>query len=123
VASDLIDLLAEAKRSVFGQKAAALANLAEGAASDSVGQFYMRLRLRDRPGAIASISEALARHNVSIDSFLQKTVTDATGVPIVITTHDVSESVLRRCVADLAALDSVVGAPCVMPMEPAMGPA
>jgi len=40
-------------------------------------------------------------------------------VPIVMTTHDVSESVLRRCVAELATLESVVGAPCVMPMETA----
>ncbi|MET0547311.1 MAG: homoserine dehydrogenase [Caulobacterales bacterium] len=119
VAADLIDLLAEAKRSVFGQNIAALANLSQGEAPDSTGQFYMRLRLRDRPGAIASVSETLARHNVSIDSFLQKTVTDAAGVPIVVTTHDVSENVLRRCVTELAALDTVVGAPCVMPMEPA----
>jgi homoserine dehydrogenase len=119
VASDLIDLLAEAKRSVFGVKSESLGRFSAGAAPDASGQFYMRLRLKDRPGAIASVSDALARHGVSIDSFLQKTVTDASGVPIVMTTHDVQESVLRRCAAELATLESVVGAPCVMPMETA----
>ena len=48
---------------------------------------------------IAAVSETLAEAGVSIDSFLQKPVEDAGGVPIVLTTHAAPEADAspRRC--------------------------
>jgi homoserine dehydrogenase len=63
--------------------------------------------VRDEAGVIASVTETLAATGVSIDSFLQKPVEGAGGVPIVLTTHAVAESVLSeaaRRIAELAAL-------------------
>jgi homoserine dehydrogenase len=84
---------------------------------DPVGAFYLRVRLKDRTGAIAALAATLARHGVSIDSLVQKPVSDATGAPVVLTTHPVPDSVVRAAAADLAGNDMVVDGPCVMWIE------
>ena len=63
--------------------------------SKSIGRAYLRLLVKDEPGVIAAVSETLAEAGVSIESFLQKPVENASGVPIVLTTHAVAESVLN----------------------------
>ena len=58
--------------------------------------------------AIQAASETLAEAGVSIESFLQKPAGDAEGVPIVLTTHAVAESVL------LQAIERIAGSPVVL---------
>ena len=54
--------------------------------------------VRDEPGVIAAVTETLAEAGVSIDSFLQKPVEDAGGVPIVLTTHAAPQETLAEAV-------------------------
>ena len=61
--------------------------------------------------AMAAVSETLAEAGVSIDSFLQKPVEDVGGVPIVLTTHAVAESVLTAAIEKIAALPAVLQPP------------
>ena len=60
---------------------------------------------------IAAVSETLAEAGVSIESFLQKPVENADGVPIVLTTHAVAESVLAAAIDRIANLPSVLDRP------------
>ena len=60
---------------------------------------------------IAAISETLAEAKVSIDSFLQKPVEDAGGVPIVLTTHASPEQVIAEAVRRMAALPALIEPP------------
>lgn len=60
---------------------------------------------------IAAVSETLAEAGVSIESFLQKPVENADGVPIVLTTHAVAESVLMAAIERIANLSSVLDRP------------
>ena len=53
----------------------------------------------------------LAEAGVSIESFLQKPVENADGVPIVLTTHAVAESVLMAAIERIAELSSVLDRP------------
>ena len=78
----------------------------------------MRLLVRDQPGVIAAVSETIAEAGVSIDSFLQKPVQDAGGVPIVLTTHEAPESVIRQAVEQIARLDAVVAEPRMLRIAP-----
>ena len=57
------------------------------------------------------ISETLAEAGVSIESFLQKPVENANGVPIVITTHAVAESVLKAAIERISGLAVVLEKP------------
>jgi homoserine dehydrogenase len=67
--------------------------------------------VRDEPGVLAAVSEELAEAGVSIESFLQKPPGEAPGVPIVMTTHAVAESVLEAAVARIGRLPSVLEPP------------
>ena len=97
VAADIADVMAGASRPVFqtpaGDADAVRAGRRQPHAS---GRAYLRLMVRDEPGVIAAISETLAEAGVSIDSFLQKPVEGAGGVPIVLTTHAAPEAAYSR---------------------------
>lgn len=114
VAADIADVMAGARRPVFQIPAPALRTMAPVDSAQSIGRAYLRLLVRDQPGVIASITETLADAGVSIDSFLQKPVADISGVPIVLTTHNVGEQVLSEAVRRMSALPSLLETPRVI---------
>jgi len=111
VAADIADVMTGAVRPVFQTPAASLTAARGVEGSQRLPKAYVRLMVRDEPGAIAAISETLAEEKVSIDSFLQKPVHDAGGVPIVLTTHATPEPVLLRAIERIAALPQVLEPP------------
>jgi len=102
---------AGAVRPVFQAPAARLKPFAAIDAAHAVGRAYVRLMVKDEPGVIAAVSETLAEAGVSIDSFLQKPVHDAGGVPIVLTTHATPESALVEAIRRIGALPAILQAP------------
>ena len=112
VAADIADVVAGAvRRPVFQKPAEGLEPLVAGDAEKSASKVYLRLVVRDRPGVIANVSEALAKASVSIDSFLQHPV-GATGlVPIVLTTQAASPAAVADAVEHISALDAVTERP------------
>jgi len=111
VAADIADVMTGAVRPVFQKPAKDLVRFKAVDAAHRQGRAYLRLFVRDEPGVIAAVSETLAEERVSIDSFLQKPVSDGAGVPIVLTTHDAPESVLLNAVRRIAALPAVIEPP------------
>src|SRR5437899_3059080 len=111
VAADIADVMTGAARPVFQAPAAKLQPFTPVDPSKSLGRAYLRLSVKDEPGVIAAVSETLAEAGVSIESFLQKPVANANGVPIVLTTHAVAESVLKAAIEHIAALPAVLERP------------
>jgi homoserine dehydrogenase len=111
VAADIADVMTGARRPVFQKPAIDLIAAPRPDRSQHRLKAYMRMLVKDEPGVIAAVSETLAEEKVSIDSFLQKPVHDAGGVPIVLTTHATPEPVLQRAVSRIAALPQVLGPP------------
>lgn len=111
VAADIADIMTGAIRPVFQKPAAGLSKLAGVRAGDNRDKAFLRLTVKDKPGVIAAVSEALAKADVSIDSFLQKPVEDTGHVPIVLITHPASAAALDDAVGNIAALDAVVEPP------------
>ena len=116
VAADIADVMTGAVRPVFQAPAAELKPFVPVDPSRSVGRAYLRFLVKDQPGVIAAVSETLAEAGVSIESFLQKPVEKAPnipegGVPIVITTHAVAESVLKAAIERIAGLPAVLDRP------------
>jgi homoserine dehydrogenase len=111
VAADIADVMTGAVRPVFQKPAASLVAAPGVAGSQRQTRAYVRLLVRDEPGVIAAVSETLAEEAVSIDSFLQKPVHDAGGVPIVLTTHATPEPVLLRAIERIGALPQVLEPP------------
>jgi len=111
VAADIADVMTGAARPVFQVPAAELQAFTPVNATSTRSRAYLRLLVRDEPGVIASVTETLAAAGVSIDSFLQKPVEGAGGVPIVLTTHAVAESVLSEATRRIGALATLLAPP------------
>ena len=111
VAADIADVMTKAVRPVFQAPAGQLKPFVAVDPSKSVGKAYLRIMVRDEPGAIAAISETLAECAVSIDSFLQKPVEGAGGVPIVLVTHATPESNLLDAISRIEKLHAVLERP------------
>jgi homoserine dehydrogenase len=112
VAADIADVMTGAVRPVFQAPATTLVPFTPVDPSRNSGRAFLSFLVKDEPGVIAAVSETLAEAGVSIESFLQKpTETPSEGVPIVMTTHAVAESVLNAALEQIAALPAVLGRP------------
>lgn len=111
VAADIADVMTGAVRPVFQAPAVSLTPFDPIDPSRMMGRAYLRFLVKDEPGVIAAVSETLAEAGVSIESFLQKPTEGAEGVPIVLTTHAVAESVLTAAVERIAGLPAVLDRP------------
>lgn len=67
----------------------------------------LRLRVQDRPGVMAGISGVLSRHDISIDTLLQKQPNDAGLAVICLITNRIPEARLDAALADLEKLPEV----------------
>lgn len=111
VAADIADVMTGGVRPVFQAPAGELRPFQPVDPSRSRSRAYLRFLVKDEPGVIAAVSETLAEAGVSIESFLQKPVENAEGVPIVLTTHEAAESVLAAAIERIAGLPVVLDRP------------
>ncbi len=111
VAADIADVIGCGRRPVFGRPAATLQPLPMLERGQKIDKAFLRVMVRDEPGTIAAISEALAKAGVSIDSFLQRSVEDSGHVPIVLITHPATETAIADAVEHIAALPAVIERP------------
>ena len=79
--------------------------------------FYLRFRVKDRPGIIAALSQILAEKHISLEAVLQLPSDSKDNLPFVITTEPSTEDAVRQAVAQMSALDFMVEPPLGLPME------
>ncbi len=75
--------------------------------------WYLRLTVKDRPGIVASVAQAIARHGINIDSVLQEPGMDKERLSFVITLEPVSEPVVEDAVREIDEMEFML-APVVM---------
>ena len=79
--------------------------------------YYLRFRVEDRPGIIASLAGVLADKQISLDAVLQFPSENWRDLPFVITVEPTSEQSIREALAEMSAHDFLVEPPFAMPME------
>ena len=79
--------------------------------------WYLRFRVKDRPGIIASLSTILAEKKISLDAVLQLPNDTKQSLPFVITLEPTPELAVREAVAQMAGLDFLTEPPLALPME------
>lgn len=80
--------------------------------------YYLRFRVRDRPGIIAALAGILAEKCISLDAVLQQPTETKDDLPFVITVEKTSEAAVRDAVEQMTRLDFLVEPPLALPMEP-----
>ncbi|MCC6391661.1 MAG: homoserine dehydrogenase, partial [Bryobacterales bacterium] len=79
--------------------------------------FYLRFKVRDRPGIIAALAGILAEKQISLDAVLQLPSESKHDLPFVITIEPCLEQAAQEAVARMATLDFMVEPPLALPME------
>jgi homoserine dehydrogenase len=82
--------------------------------------YYLRFRVHDRPGILASLAGILASKNISLEAVLQEPCETKHDLPFVITLEPTSEQSVREAVEEMARLDFLREAPLALPMETAL---
>jgi homoserine dehydrogenase len=77
---------------------------------------YIRFVVKDRPGIVAALAAVFSRHQLNIDSLLQKPGYDKSALPFVVTLEPCSTSRLRAALSEISLFDFHVQAPVSLPI-------
>jgi homoserine dehydrogenase len=79
--------------------------------------YYIRFRVEDRPGIIATLAGILAKHKISLDAILQLPSENWRDLPFVITTVPAKEQAIREAIGEMRTADFLLESPLAMPLE------
>lgn len=117
VLADLIDAARGHSLPAFGRPVAQLGRPDPLPPGERTGPFYLRFRVTDRPGVLASIARTLADHSISIESMIQRGRSPGEAVQIVMITHEAREADMGEALSLIARSDIVLEEPCMIRME------
>jgi homoserine dehydrogenase len=115
VLGDLVVVARNRVAGIRGPDAPSYAELPVLPMSDALTRYHVALDVADRPGVLAPVAEAFARHDVSIQAVRQEGHGDDAN--LVIVTHTARESALAATVADLSAMEAVRAVDSVLRVE------
>ena len=115
VMGDICDIARGFRLPVFGQPAASL-TAAPRAQSVLPAPYYLRMGLRDRPGALAKVATILGNAGVSIHRMRQYDHVDDSA-PVLIVTHKTTRPALNEALEAIAATDVVTESPVALRIE------
>jgi homoserine dehydrogenase len=71
--------------------------------------FYLRLQVADETGVLSRVTGILAEHGISIDALLQRESAEGEkNTDVIILTHDTVEGAMRKAIAQMQALPTVL---------------
>lgn len=85
--------------------------------SGILSRYYLRFHVVDRPGVLASISQMLGRHSISISDVIQRERSHGNVVPLILLTHDAHEKDVRAAIRQIDKTRSVKGKSQVIRIE------
>lgn len=95
----------------------ALEKYAPAPIEHQVRAYYLRFRVKDRPGIIATLASILAEAGISLEAVLQEPSFNKADLPFVITIEPTEEGSLRQAISRMDGLDFLVEQPLTLPLE------
>ncbi len=117
VVADVVDIAAGRRVPTFAVPAEALRSAAPSPMERHRGSYYVRLMVLDKPGVIADVAAALRDETVSMEAMIQRGRAPGEAVPVVLTTHDTEEAGMRRALATIGRLGTVLEEPRMIRIE------
>ena len=118
IISDLIDIARDGKSPMLGYKAPFELNTLELLDPSEIRtKYYFRLRVEDKVGVLAKITNLMSENNLSIDSLLQKPKDESPYATLFFTTHTSVEKDVRRTMEILQEQEFVKEKPFMMRIE------
>jgi homoserine dehydrogenase len=125
VVGDIIDLARGVRVPPLGRPAASLEPYRQAPLQAHEGGYYLRLKVRDRPGAFAAIATRMAQAGISLDSIVQRNRPPGTAPrhendllqPVTIITHSTTEHAVRGALRIIEADGEIFGRPQMIRIE------
>ena len=125
VVGDIVDLARGVRVPPLGRPASSLEPYRRAPIQAHEGGYYLRLKIRDKPGAFAAIARRMADAGISLDSILQRNrpigsapKRSAESVqPVTIITHSTTEQAVRGALAAIVAEGEVHDRPQMIRIE------
>jgi homoserine dehydrogenase len=125
VVGDIIDLARGVHVPPLGRPAASLEPYKQARMQAHEGGYYLRLQVRDRPGAFAAIARRMAEAGISLDSIVQRNRPPGTAPkhgsdllqPVTIITHSTTEQAVRSALRNIEAEGEIFGRPQMIRIE------
>lgn len=125
VVGDIIDLARGVRVPPLGRPAASLTPYRQAPMQAHEGGYYLRLKVRDRPGAFAAIAHRMAEAGISLDSIVQRDRPPGTAPkqgadvakPVTIITHSTTEQAVRNALKNIEAEGEIFGRPQLIRIE------
>jgi homoserine dehydrogenase len=77
--------------------------------SEVVTSYYLRLRVADEAGVLATVTGILAKLNISIDAVLQREAEEGSNqTDLIILTHETREGTMNDAIAQMQKLSTVL---------------
>ena len=114
VISDVVDAGTAIAHGIMPEEPLQPTELELARLEDVYRSFYIRLSVKDQPGALADVAGVLAREGVSIESVLQRPNGRKATANLVLTTHVCSEAAMKQAARQLARHRSLLRKPFIM---------
>ncbi|MGI1660835.1 homoserine dehydrogenase [Palleronia sp. KMU-117] len=115
VMGDVMDLARGLRLPVFGQPATTLLPAASAVAAGAA-PFYLRMRLQDKPGALAKIAAVLGDEGISIDRMRQREHTEPSAT-VLIVTHKATRAAIDAAIGGMRGTGVLVDEPVAIRIE------
>ncbi len=118
VMGDIVRLFDGPATAPFGVPVSSLKDLFVDTSGEGLASaWFIRLKLADKSGAMAAVTNTLAACDVSIDKLLQDSAGDTAAAPAAIVTHDCKRKDAEMAVRKLTELEYCVDAPRLIRIE------
>lgn len=116
VVANIIDIVRSGKRSpMLGFNHPLEEGLRLKSSDDIRSKYYLRLRIADKAGILAKITQLFADHEISVESMIQRPYASECA-HLLFSTHEALESDVRSMMKKLESLDAVLEAPFMIRM-------
>ena len=118
VASDLVQIARGGVSAPFGIPSRLLRKASAVAMESRYGAYYLRFRVTDKPGTLASLTGAFGRHGLSVSSVRQRRrERQDDEVPLYVTIHDTDEATVLQALAEIEKESFCTAAPMLLRIE------
>ncbi|MGH1422737.1 MAG: homoserine dehydrogenase [Hyphomonas sp.] len=119
VMGDVAKVFRPAMRPAFGRAEHHIARPFTDSAGDETAAFFLRIRLADKPGSLAKLTDALATAGVSVNQLLQDSADESGASPVAIMTHACPRSTLDSALEKIEKSSLTVDAPRLIRIDAA----
>ena len=116
VLSDVIDFAAGRKSLSFSRSAANIIVSKKATSFEKPTRYYIRLSVVDQSGVLAELTAIFRDNNISIESFIQKGISDDKSAQLVILTHSTDHEKIKSASLSINELKIVLAEPICLPI-------